>query len=145
VLYVFAETMAIPLLTKKIVKKRVKKFKRPQSDRKISVKVYILISNDIEFMFFVWLMKLDRCSELSYAWLGYCSSIFLVVFCSQMDLGFAQYFCCACQVVFRFIVCLALFVIDFQKMYVVFYLYCTSMIWLEFKANDPCTISRCSG
>ena len=31
--------MAVPLLTKKIVKKRVKKFKRPQSDRKISVKV----------------------------------------------------------------------------------------------------------
>lgn len=34
--------MAVPLLSKKIVKKRVKKFKRPQSDRKISVKVYIL-------------------------------------------------------------------------------------------------------
>jgi hypothetical protein len=33
------EKMAVPLLTKKIVKKRVKKFKRPQSDRKISVKV----------------------------------------------------------------------------------------------------------
>lgn len=31
--------MAVPLLTKKIVKKRVKHFKRPQSDRKISVKV----------------------------------------------------------------------------------------------------------
>ncbi|KAJ8421416.1 hypothetical protein Cgig2_023591 [Carnegiea gigantea] len=31
-------TMAVPLLDKKIVKKRVKKFKRPQSDRKISVK-----------------------------------------------------------------------------------------------------------
>lgn len=31
--------MAVPLLTKKIVKKRVKKFKRPQSDRKICVKV----------------------------------------------------------------------------------------------------------
>ncbi|KAJ6886200.1 hypothetical protein NC651_026781 [Populus alba x Populus x berolinensis] len=30
--------MAEPLLTKKIVKKRVKKFKRPQSDHKISVK-----------------------------------------------------------------------------------------------------------
>ncbi|GFZ13349.1 ribosomal protein L32e [Actinidia rufa] len=30
--------MAVPLLTKKIVKKRVKKFKRPQSDWKISVK-----------------------------------------------------------------------------------------------------------
>ncbi|URE20218.1 60S ribosomal protein [Musa troglodytarum] len=30
--------MAIPLLSKKIVKKRVKKFKRPQSDRKICVK-----------------------------------------------------------------------------------------------------------
>ncbi|KAB5527872.1 hypothetical protein DKX38_021719 [Salix brachista] len=30
--------MAVPLLTKKIVKKRVKKFKRPQSDRKVSVK-----------------------------------------------------------------------------------------------------------
>lgn len=31
--------MAVPLLTKKIVKKRVKHFKRPQSDRKICVKV----------------------------------------------------------------------------------------------------------
>ena len=31
--------MAVPLLSKKIVKKRVKKFKRPQSDRKVSVKV----------------------------------------------------------------------------------------------------------
>ncbi|GMP48644.1 hypothetical protein CsSME_00015926 [Camellia sinensis var. sinensis] len=30
--------MAVPLTTKKIVKKRVKKFKRPQSDWKISVK-----------------------------------------------------------------------------------------------------------
>ncbi|CAN1228378.1 60S ribosomal protein L32-1 [Linum perenne] len=30
--------MAVPLLTKKIVKKRVKKFIRPQSDRKICVK-----------------------------------------------------------------------------------------------------------
>ncbi|KAL9248881.1 Large ribosomal subunit protein eL32z-like protein [Drosera capensis] len=30
--------MAVPLLSKMIVKKRVKKFKRPQSDRKISVK-----------------------------------------------------------------------------------------------------------
>lgn len=34
--------MAVPLLSKKIVKKRVKKFKRPQSDRKISVKVYTI-------------------------------------------------------------------------------------------------------
>ncbi|KAI9177256.1 hypothetical protein LWI28_012941 [Acer negundo] len=33
-----SEQMAVPLLTKKIVKKRVKQFKRPQSDRKISVK-----------------------------------------------------------------------------------------------------------
>ncbi|KAF7840403.1 60S ribosomal protein L32-1 [Senna tora] len=32
--------MAVPLLSKKIVKKRVKKFKRPQSDRKISVKCW---------------------------------------------------------------------------------------------------------
>ncbi|KAM6552243.1 hypothetical protein CsatB_002051 [Cannabis sativa] len=30
--------MAVPLLTKKIIKKRVKSFIRPQSDRKISVK-----------------------------------------------------------------------------------------------------------
>jgi len=30
--------MAIPLMNKKIVKKRVKKFKRPQSDRRITVK-----------------------------------------------------------------------------------------------------------
>ncbi|CAL0329662.1 hypothetical protein TanjilG_31350 [Lupinus angustifolius] len=30
--------MAVPLLSKKIIKKRVKRFKRPQSDRKISVK-----------------------------------------------------------------------------------------------------------
>lgn len=36
------EKMAVPLLSKKIVKKRLKKFKRPQSDRKISVKVSIL-------------------------------------------------------------------------------------------------------
>lgn len=35
----YAGAMAVPLLSKKIVKKRVKKFKRPQSDRKISVKV----------------------------------------------------------------------------------------------------------
>ncbi|RRT73253.1 hypothetical protein GW17_00049969 [Ensete ventricosum] len=34
--------MAVPLLTKKIVKKRVKKFKRPQSDRKICVKVRLI-------------------------------------------------------------------------------------------------------
>lgn len=33
--------MAVPLLTKKIVKKRVKKFKRPQSDWKVSVKVIL--------------------------------------------------------------------------------------------------------
>ncbi|XP_034691991.1 60S ribosomal protein L32-1-like isoform X1 [Vitis riparia] len=32
-----SETMAVPLLSKRIVKKRVKKFKRPQSDRKVSV------------------------------------------------------------------------------------------------------------
>ncbi|TXG54256.1 hypothetical protein EZV62_019512 [Acer yangbiense] len=32
------EQMVVPLLTKKVVKKRVKQFKRPQSDRKISVK-----------------------------------------------------------------------------------------------------------
>ncbi|KAL6211002.1 hypothetical protein ACLB2K_016231 [Fragaria x ananassa] len=31
-------TMAVPLLKKQIVKKRVKQFKRPQSDRKICVK-----------------------------------------------------------------------------------------------------------
>lgn len=36
------EEMAVPLLTKKIVKKRVKKFKRPQSDRKICVKVRLM-------------------------------------------------------------------------------------------------------
>ncbi|KHG21178.1 60S ribosomal protein L32-1 [Gossypium arboreum] len=36
--FVKQEEMAVPLLSKKIVKKRVKKFKRPQSDRKISVK-----------------------------------------------------------------------------------------------------------
>ncbi|GKU94270.1 hypothetical protein SLEP1_g7789 [Rubroshorea leprosula] len=32
--------MAVPLLLKKIVKMRVKKFKRPQSDRKIAVNLY---------------------------------------------------------------------------------------------------------
>ncbi|KAK8997544.1 hypothetical protein V6N11_012101 [Hibiscus sabdariffa] len=37
------EEMAVPLLSKKIVKKRVKKFKRPQSDRKISVKCCVEI------------------------------------------------------------------------------------------------------
>lgn len=31
--------MAVPLLNKKVVKKRVKKFIRPQSDRRITVKV----------------------------------------------------------------------------------------------------------
>ncbi|KAK1576985.1 hypothetical protein Q3G72_018069 [Acer saccharum] len=36
--------MAVPLLTKKVVKKRVKQFKRPQSDRKISVKNVVLNS-----------------------------------------------------------------------------------------------------
>ena len=41
--------MAVPLLSKKIVKKRVKKFKRPQSDRKISVKVYSKLSIFIQF------------------------------------------------------------------------------------------------
>ncbi|KAL3329620.1 hypothetical protein AABB24_033793 [Solanum stoloniferum] len=30
--------MAVPLLTKKVVKKRVKQFKRPQCDRRITVK-----------------------------------------------------------------------------------------------------------
>ncbi|XP_071908901.1 uncharacterized protein [Coffea arabica] len=35
--------MAVPLLSKKTVKKRVKKFKQPQSDRKISVKVILLV------------------------------------------------------------------------------------------------------
>nr|GMD68066.1 60S ribosomal protein L32-1 [Ipomoea batatas] len=35
---ILGKTMAVPLLDKKIVKKRVKKFKRPQSDRYISVK-----------------------------------------------------------------------------------------------------------
>lgn len=34
--------MAVPLLNKKIVKKRVKQFKRPQSDRRITVKVTVL-------------------------------------------------------------------------------------------------------
>ncbi|XP_057513856.1 60S ribosomal protein L32-2-like [Actinidia eriantha] len=35
--------MAVPLLTKKIVKKRVKKFKRPQSDWKLSEGPRVLI------------------------------------------------------------------------------------------------------
>jgi hypothetical protein len=34
--------MAVPLRTKKIVKKRVKQFKRPHSDRYIGLKVCIL-------------------------------------------------------------------------------------------------------
>jgi large subunit ribosomal protein L32e len=34
--------MAVPLLTKKIVKKRVKQFKRPHSDRYIGLKVVAL-------------------------------------------------------------------------------------------------------
>ncbi|KAG6512434.1 hypothetical protein ZIOFF_030545 [Zingiber officinale] len=37
--------MAVPLLTKKIAKKRAKKFKRPQSDRKICVKGCTLMPN----------------------------------------------------------------------------------------------------
>ncbi|KAG0453653.1 hypothetical protein HPP92_024957 [Vanilla planifolia] len=41
--------MAVPLLGKKIVKKRVKKFKRPQSDRKICVKVHeIRVELDVQ-------------------------------------------------------------------------------------------------
>lgn len=46
------DIMAVPLLTKKIVKKRVKKFKRPQSDRKISVKVIFLILFNIKQLFY---------------------------------------------------------------------------------------------
>lgn len=42
-------TMAVPLLKKQIVKKRVKQFKRPQSDRKICVKV--CISGSTNFLF----------------------------------------------------------------------------------------------
>lgn len=46
--------MAVPLLTKKIVKKRLKKFKRPQSDRKISVKVSIYFYfAEIGYLFFL--------------------------------------------------------------------------------------------
>lgn len=33
--------MAVPLLDKRIIKKRVKKFKRTQSDRFVSVKVFV--------------------------------------------------------------------------------------------------------
>jgi hypothetical protein len=46
--------MAVPLLTKKIVKKRVKKFKRPQSDRKISVKVYVYVADPFVFAWNIW-------------------------------------------------------------------------------------------
>lgn len=42
--WVLQGKMAVPLLSKKIVKKRVKKFKRPQTDRKIAVKVWISFS-----------------------------------------------------------------------------------------------------
>ncbi|KAJ6329697.1 hypothetical protein OIU77_011216 [Salix suchowensis] len=44
--------MAVPLLTKKIVKKRVKKFKRPQSDRKVSVKSFVL-----ELFHWIYMLK----------------------------------------------------------------------------------------
>ncbi|KAL6288151.1 hypothetical protein ACE6H2_012541 [Prunus campanulata] len=37
--------MAVPLLNKAIVKKRVKQFKRPQSDHKVSVKVGLVSFN----------------------------------------------------------------------------------------------------
>jgi len=50
--------MAVPLLTKKIVKKRVKKFKRPQSDRKISVKVWFT------FVKFVSLQRWDSVRKM---------------------------------------------------------------------------------
>nr|GMD59980.1 60S ribosomal protein L32-1 [Ipomoea batatas] len=40
---ILGKTMAVPLLDKKIVKKRVKKFKRPQSDRYISVKITVAV------------------------------------------------------------------------------------------------------
>lgn len=46
----FRDKMAVPLLSKKIVKKRVKKFKRPQSDRKISVKVCVSILVPLELV-----------------------------------------------------------------------------------------------
>lgn len=42
--------MAVPLLTKKIIKKRVQKFKRPQCDRKISVKVIYSDYNNISYI-----------------------------------------------------------------------------------------------
>lgn len=42
--------MAVPLLSKKIVKKRVKKFKRPQSDRKVSVKVRMFMVVEMSFI-----------------------------------------------------------------------------------------------
>ncbi|PIN13826.1 hypothetical protein CDL12_13554 [Handroanthus impetiginosus] len=41
--------MAVPLLDKKIIKKRVKKFKRPQSDRFVSVKVFGFLSFSFGF------------------------------------------------------------------------------------------------
>ncbi|KAG6503435.1 hypothetical protein ZIOFF_035748 [Zingiber officinale] len=56
--------MAVPLLTKKIVKKRVKKFKRPQSDRKICVKMQLLQRHVVE------LLKLDELNMLGGTVLG---------------------------------------------------------------------------
>ena len=42
--YVFAEAMAVPLLDKKVVKKRVTKFKRHHSDRYACLKVFFYYS-----------------------------------------------------------------------------------------------------
>lgn len=44
--------MAVPLLSKKIVKKRVKKFRQPQSDRKICVKVSDFLALCYYFLLF---------------------------------------------------------------------------------------------
>ncbi|KAL8515743.1 hypothetical protein ACS0TY_014430 [Phlomoides rotata] len=45
-----SEAMAVPLLDKKFVKKRVKKFKRHQSDRWVSVKTNWCIPKELEVL-----------------------------------------------------------------------------------------------
>lgn len=71
--------MAVPLLSKKVVKKRVKKFKRPQSDRKISVKVYLS------------LLKIRNLGSLFGLIFGF---VLLYYFFCSSKLGVVVIFCC---------------------------------------------------
>lgn len=65
--------MAVPLLDKRIIKKRVKQFKRTQSDRFVSVKVFA-------FFFFNFLF---HCSLLIWDF----GNMIVVFICSSMEFG----------------------------------------------------------